>query len=168
MWNSKKKSSSARKSMIDEAAAEKIFADIADDDDPTVAGMEGICTLCEEQLGIDALEDIRVLVMLWKLGSKEKPAQISKDEWMSGCQKLQIDSIAKLKDLLPSLDTGFLDQAEFKDFYKVTKEPTSSLAIETTRTRTPHRFLLLFRFSFAFNSTDKGRIEHWTRRWSLP
>eukprot|EP00339_Tiarina_fusa_P010746 CAMPEP_0117044340 /NCGR_PEP_ID=MMETSP0472-20121206/30742_1 /TAXON_ID=693140 ORGANISM="Tiarina fusus, Strain LIS" /NCGR_SAMPLE_ID=MMETSP0472 /ASSEMBLY_ACC=CAM_ASM_000603 /LENGTH=237 /DNA_ID=CAMNT_0004756055 /DNA_START=235 /DNA_END=948 /DNA_ORIENTATION=- len=122
MWNSKKKSSSSssssRKPTIDEAAAEKIFADIADDDDPTVAGMEGICTLCEEQLGIDPLEDIRVLVLLWKLGSKEKPAQITKDEWMSGCQKMQVDSVAKLKDLLPSLDTGFLDQTEFKDFYK--------------------------------------------------
>jgi hypothetical protein len=119
MWNSRRNRTTTPASTIDEAAAEKIFADIADDDDPTVAGMEGICTLCEEQLDIDALEDIRVLVLLWKLGSKEKPAQISKDEWMSGCQKLQVDSVAKMKDLLPSFDTGFLDQTEFKDFYKV-------------------------------------------------
>ena len=29
------------------------------------------------------------------------------------------DSIDKLKELLPSLDTGFLDTEEFRDFYKV-------------------------------------------------
>ena len=122
MWNSKKKSSSSRSRQptIDEAAAGKMFEEIADSEDQTVASMEGICTLCEK-LDIDPLEDIRVLVLLWKLGSKEKPAQITKDEWLSGCNKLQVDSLKKLKDLLPSLETGFLDQTEFKDFYKVRK-----------------------------------------------
>lgn len=103
---------------IDEEAAEKIFADIADEDDPSTASMEGISTLCDK-LEIDPLEDIRILVLLWKLGSKEKPAQITKEEWMAGCQRLQVDSIEKIKALLPSLDTGFLDRLEFKDFYKV-------------------------------------------------
>jgi hypothetical protein len=105
-------------SIINEAAAEKLFQEIADEDDPTVAGMEGISQICD-QLEIDPLEDIRILVLLWKLGSKEKPAQISKEEWISGCHKLQVDSIAKFQSILPSLDTGFLDHLEFKDFYKV-------------------------------------------------
>ena len=83
-----------------------------------MAGMEGISTLCE-QLELDPLEDIRILVLLWKLGANDKPAQISKEEWMQGCRKLHVDSIAKFQSLLPSLDTGFLDQTEFKDFYKV-------------------------------------------------
>ena len=52
------------------------------------------------------------------MGANEKPAQISKQEWMQGCQKLHTDSIDKFQKLLPSLDTGFLDQTEFKDFYK--------------------------------------------------
>jgi Cullin binding len=69
-------------------------------------------------LDIDPLEDIRVLVLLWKMGANEKPAQISKQEWMQGCAKLQVDSVAKFEILLPSLDIGFLDQTEFKDFYK--------------------------------------------------
>ena len=104
---------------INETSAEKIFNDmLADEDDPHVAGMEGISKLCEE-LDIDPLEDIRVLVLLWKLGANDKPAQINKEEWMMGCQKLQADSIAKFKSILPSLDTGFLDQTAFKDFYKV-------------------------------------------------
>merc|ERR1712150_8904 len=55
---------------------------------------------------------------LWKLGANEKPAQISKTEWMAGCNKLQVDTLAKFQNLLPSLDTGFLAQSEFKDFYK--------------------------------------------------
>ena len=128
MWNSssgrskssKKKSSTTSNSSsgINGAAAEKLFQEIADEDDPHVAGMEGISKLCD-QLGVDPLEDLRILVLLWKLGANEKPAQISKEEWMQGCNKLQVDSIAKFQSILPSLDTGFLDQAEFKDFYKV-------------------------------------------------
>lgn len=97
--------------------AEKLFQEIADEDDDQVAGMEGISKLCEK-LDIDPLEDIRVLVLLWKLGANEKPAQISKTEWMQGCGKLQVDSVSKFETVLPSLDTGFLDQSEFKDFYK--------------------------------------------------
>lgn len=126
MWNSgsgkrskgRNSHSSMSHSMINESAAEKIFQEIAEEDDPSSAGMEGICKLCE-QLDLNAEEDIRVLVLLWKLGSKEKPAQISKEEWMTGCNKLQVDSIDKFQSMLPSLDTGFLDRADFKDFYKV-------------------------------------------------
>ena len=78
----------------------------------------GICQQCE-QLNIDPLEDVRVLVLLWKLGANKKPAEIQKEEWIAGCHKLQIDSIDKFKKLLPSLDTGFMDREDFNDFYKV-------------------------------------------------
>jgi len=146
MWNSssgsrgsssysKKRGSSGNdhRATIDEAAAEKIFNDIADEDDSTVAGMEGISTLCEK-LEIDPLEDVRILVLLWKLGSTEKPAQISKEEWMAGCQKLQVDSVKKLKALLPSLYTGFLDRSEFREFYKVRFRPFSGSIVMDTIT----------------------------------
>jgi len=132
MWGSSSNTSSSKKSrrkssskspsssngVINETATENIFAELADEEDPTVMEMDGIATLCEK-LDLDPESDIRILVLLWKLGSKEKPAQISKEEFMSGCCQLQVDSIAKFKALLPSLDTGFLDQDEFKDFYKV-------------------------------------------------
>jgi hypothetical protein len=40
-------------------------------------------------------------------------------QWIKGCTKLQVDSVAKFnKVVLPTLDTGFLDPSEFKDFYK--------------------------------------------------
>mmetsp|Transcript_11568 Transcript_11568/g.24402 ORF Transcript_11568/g.24402 Transcript_11568/m.24402 type:complete len:270 (+) Transcript_11568:227-1036(+) len=107
----------ASSSAIDEAAALKLFEDISDQEDPNVANMEGISTLCE-QLGIDPLEDVRVLVLLWKMGAAKKPAEICKEEWMQGCNNLRVDSIDKFKALLPSLDIGFLDREDFKDFYK--------------------------------------------------
>ena len=48
MWNSKKKRSSGSKSGslsgINEAACEKMFAEIADEDDPQICTMEGTHT----------------------------------------------------------------------------------------------------------------------------
>jgi len=117
MWNSGRPKSKKKAPSIDEGAADKLFQELADEDDPHVASMEGISKLCDE-LELDPLEDIRILVLLWKLGANEKPAQINKEEWMQGCNKLQVDTVDKFKELLPSLDTGFLEQAEFKDFYK--------------------------------------------------
>ena len=99
------------------ADAEKLWNEIVDEG-TVAASMEGISVLCEK-LDLDPLEDIRVLVLLWKMGATSKPAQISRDEWMKGCEKLQVDSVSKFKDLLPSLEVGFLDNDEFKDFYKV-------------------------------------------------
>lgn len=93
-----------------------MFESIADPEDPTIATMEGISTLCE-QLELD-IEDIRILVLLWKMNAVEKPAQISREEWMSACSSLNITSIESIQKIMPSLDTGFLDRTEFKDFYK--------------------------------------------------
>ena len=71
-----------------------------------------------EKLGMDATEDIRILVLLWKMGCREKPAQMSKQEWMQGCAKLQVDTWKALQEKTPSLDTGFLETQPFKEFYK--------------------------------------------------
>jgi hypothetical protein len=115
MWSSKKKKQIV--SGIDELAAANMFQEIADDDDPSVSNLEGIFSL-GEKLGIDATEDIRILVLLWKMGCSKKPGQLTRDEWMLGCEALRVDSWTKLQALLPSLETGFLDHNTFKDFYK--------------------------------------------------
>ena len=119
MWGSSKSSSKKKKndSGITEAHAEALFAELADPEDPTTMNMEGIFQL-GEKLGMDATEDIRILVLLWKMQCHEKPSQVSKTEWMQGCITLQVDSWDKFQNIVPSLDTGFLDQTEFKDFYK--------------------------------------------------
>lgn len=102
-----------------EEAALKIFEDtLAEADDNTIATMEGISQLCD-LLEIDPLEDIRILVLMWKMGvGKEKPQQVTRDEWKDGCENLNVDSLDKLKQLLPSLDIGFLEATQFRDFYK--------------------------------------------------
>ncbi|KAI2497737.1 hypothetical protein MHU86_16779 [Fragilaria crotonensis] len=112
---SRQNSSSSRCKTINVGDAEKLWNEIVDEG--TVASMEGISVLCDK-LDLDPLEDIRVLVLLWKMGATSKPAQISRDEWMKGCEKLQVDTVAKFKELLPSLEVGFLDNDEFKEFYK--------------------------------------------------
>ena len=78
---------------------------------------EGIAKL-GEKLGIDVTEDVRILVLLWKMDCKEKPGSISQSEWTNGCELLSVDSFDGMASLLPSLDLGFLENSAFKDFYK--------------------------------------------------
>lgn len=110
-------SSSHHSSGINESNVEKMFDGICDEDDSTVADLEGISKLCE-QLSLDPLEDVRVLVLLHKLGATRKPSQITREEWIEGCHRLKLDSIAKFKAFIPQLDTGFMDREEFSDFFK--------------------------------------------------
>eukprot|EP00804_Cyclotella_cryptica_P030237 CCRYP_017120-RA/>CCRYP_017120-RA protein AED:0.00 eAED:0.00 QI:148/1/1/1/1/1/2/1521/306 len=77
-------------------------------------GISKLCTL----LSLDPYEDIRVLVLLWKLGATKKPSEIQRDEFITGSCNMNFDSVEKLRELIPSLDTGFLDMEEFRDFYK--------------------------------------------------
>jgi len=100
-----------------ETSIAHMFAAITDKDDPNIASMEGICKLCE-MLELDPIQDIRILVLLWKMDANDKPGQISKTEWISGCMRLHVDSVDKLKSLLPGLDTGFLENSEFRKFIK--------------------------------------------------
>ena len=74
--------------------------------------------LLGEKLGIDVTEDIRILVLLWKMDCKDKPGCITPTEWTNGCEALNIESFEAMMELLPSLELGFLENSEFKDFYK--------------------------------------------------
>ena len=65
---------------------------------------------------MDVTEDVRILVLLFKMGI-QKPS-ISYSEWTEGCEKLKIDSFESLQEIVPGLDTGFLETSQFKSFYK--------------------------------------------------
>ena len=91
------------------------------DRDPTAIGLLGIARL-SEQLGLDPDTDVRVLVLCWKLGSREKPASIAKKEFVTGCSELNVDSIERFRALVPSLDTGLMDRDEFRRFYRVSRD----------------------------------------------
>lgn len=68
---------------------------------------------------IDVTEDIRILVLLWKMDCcKDKNGCITATEWKAGCESLQVDSWEALKEKLPSCELGFLENRQFKDFYK--------------------------------------------------
>jgi hypothetical protein len=98
-------------------------------------------------LGILDLEDIRVLVLMWKLGSlktsKGKPGSITREEFKSGMKNLGKKSIADLIPYLPSLDVGFLENIEFREFYK--------FVFEFNRAEKEHKFLGIYLYCIIYN-----------------
>lgn len=81
--------------------------------DPDLLTMEHIGKLCE-QLNVDPSADVRVLVMLWRLGALSTPGCITKAEFIAGFRKLKVSSLAELRSQLPSFDPGFLEKTEFR------------------------------------------------------
>jgi hypothetical protein len=53
--------------------------------------------LPQQDLGLDAETDVRVLVLCWKLKSAEKPGEIKKEEFLAGMREMGVDSKAALK-----------------------------------------------------------------------
>lgn len=100
-------------SKFDPKAVDALYESLMDPEDPDMLSMEGISKLCES-LDLDPAADVRVLVLLWKLGATSKPGNVTKSEFSAGLQKLQASSVEKLKTLIPTLDPGFLDRAEFR------------------------------------------------------
>jgi hypothetical protein len=100
---------------VNRAKIEALFATIVDEEDPDVADFDGIAKLAE-LINIDPTTDVRILVLLWKMGvSVTKPGQISKSDFVEGMEKnLKLDSVEGLQALLPSLDLGFIERQEFR------------------------------------------------------
>lgn len=82
MWSRSKKSTttsvSSSKPVVNEENIVKMFDSLADEDDPELI-TTGISTICEN-LKIDPSSDVRILVLLWKLGAKSKPGSITKSK----------------------------------------------------------------------------------------
>jgi len=122
MWGSSSKKSSsgssAANSNFDAAGATALFNKYVDaEEDPFIVDMDGISTLCDD-LNLDPTSDIRVLVLMFKLGANAKPGEISQSEWNSGMSDLSCGSIEDVKSRLAGMDTGFMEHSEFKKFYK--------------------------------------------------
>lgn len=100
-----------------EVRLQTLFETFADPEDKEVMDMDGISRLCQE-LGLDASEDVRALVLLWKLGARAKPGELAKAEFDSGMRSMGADSLEQLKRSVPALDPGFMDHKTFRDFYR--------------------------------------------------
>ena len=103
---------------------EAVYKKFADPDDPEVISMEGIETLCKEVGITDVAEDVRSLVLCYKLGActvevagKPKPGCIKHEEFTKAMKSLNKSSVADLAKMLPSLDPGFMEASEFKNFF---------------------------------------------------
>lgn len=101
-----------------------MYAKFADPDDPEVISMEGIEGLCKEVGITDVAEDVRALVLCYKLGActieqagKPKPGCIKKEEFMQAMSKMGKTSVSQIAQLLPTLDPGFMEASEFKTFF---------------------------------------------------
>ena len=120
------------------AAPRVCVAAVARDTTPICARLphdtEGISRL-SEALGIDPTADVRILVLMWRLGAVSKPGQVSCDEFQNGMENVGCDTIESLVELAPSLDPGFLERSTFREFYKFVFQvrPTSA-----ERGRRPH------------------------------
>ena len=103
---------------VDEEAIDALFSTFADEDDPDQMGMENIAAF-SEKLGVDPMTDVRLLVLMWRLKATTKPGTILRKEFVGGMTDgLRKDSIEGIQSILPSLDPGFLERQEFRDFYK--------------------------------------------------
>jgi len=108
--------------VVGSPALEAMYADLCDPDNPAEIPMEGISKLCD-MLDIDATADVRALVLCWKIigewnNASSKPGCISKQEFIKGMKRLGKESAAGLAQLLPSFDPGFLEEKEFRLFYR--------------------------------------------------
>jgi len=81
---------------------------------PRVIGIDGILTLCED-LEVEP-EDAVMLVFSWQLKATEQgvyPEEI----FIQGLTELRIDSLEKLKNMIPTWREMLNDEATFKDIY---------------------------------------------------
>ncbi|KAI8996074.1 Cullin binding-domain-containing protein [Gaertneriomyces semiglobifer] len=68
-----------------------------------------------EDLGI-SLESIEILIVARKLNAKNM-GFFTKDEWLDGMRRMEVDSTEKLKMRLPELRLAYEKPAEFRDLY---------------------------------------------------
>ncbi|XVF48467.1 hypothetical protein PTKIN_Ptkin03bG0192500 [Pterospermum kingtungense] len=95
---------------------------------------DGIEALCSD-LRVD-YTDVRILMLAWKLKAKRQ-GYFTQDEWRTGLKALGVDSLTKLKKVLPELENEVGKPSNYEDFYLyafrycLTEEKQKSLDIES-------------------------------------
>ncbi|KAJ3210409.1 hypothetical protein HDU83_007685 [Entophlyctis luteolus] len=91
------------------------FESLADPDDDQCIGIAGIERLCNE-IDVD-IGGQCVLALAYRLNAKQMGI-FSRAEWMNGMQLLGADSIKKLKQKIPELESLFSRPDQVKEMYK--------------------------------------------------
>lgn len=100
-------------SKINTKTVEKIFDKYKDADDDKVLA-EGVSQFCDD-LDVDP-EDVVMVVISYKMRA-EYMCEFTKEEFVSGFVEMGVDSMAKLKEKLPSLRNSLKDFRTFKEVY---------------------------------------------------
>ena len=98
-----------------------------------IVGVEGILKFCED-IEIDPIDPV-ILVISLKM-SAQSMGRYTKDEFVSGMRRMACDSVASIKQKLPSLRAELKDDDKFKEIYDYSftfsKEPNQkSLPLDT-------------------------------------
>jgi DCN1-like protein 4/5 len=97
---------------------EKVFDNYKEEDGAGM-GVDGVVKFLED-INIDP-EDVITLVIAYHLNAQEM-GYFSREEFMSGFQKLNCDTIDKIKEKLPTLRYQLEDDTFFKEIYKYSFE----------------------------------------------
>jgi len=113
------KASSLKSEMSDKGTfsskrLEDLFEKYKEADNPQI-GPEGVEALCRD-IGVEP-EDVVVLVLAWHLNAQSM-GYFKKEEFISGLQALNLDTVDKLKSHLKVLRSELDDQSKFKDIYR--------------------------------------------------
>ena len=115
-------SETAEEGRPQEEEGRRLDFEVYADADEGVVTFEGLAQLADD-LGIDPSSDTKLLAMCWRLGA-EKPGCLSKEEWARFAENRHLPTYGKaqtvsvLKAGWNSLDPNFLDNGEFKPFFR--------------------------------------------------
>lgn len=101
---------------VDEAKVNEIFDQFKSEDDADAIDIEGLGAL-GEAIGVDATEDLSILVLAW-IAEAKQPMAIARDEFLSAMARLRCEDLASLRLLLQEMDPRALDHAGYRSFYR--------------------------------------------------
>lgn len=102
---------------LDRKRIEQMFMRYRDASDPQKITTDGIIQFLND---LNLSPDSKlVLIIAWRFKA-ETQCEFTRDEFMNGVHQMGVDSIEKLKQKLPVLETELSDPLKFKDFYQYT------------------------------------------------
>lgn len=110
-------SPSSSSSSVDKKKLDGWFNKYRDTNDQNRITAEGMIRFIQD-LGL-APDSRLVLVLAWKLNAQTQ-CEFTRDEFINGMNELRCDSIDKLKQKLPAIESELRDQAKFREFYQFT------------------------------------------------